>query len=38
MPTRIVLRFKDGSSLMLDPASATAVEIHRIADRWLTGR
>ncbi len=38
MPSRIVLRFTDGSSLVLDPTSTTAIEIHRIADRWLTGR
>ena len=37
MPSRIVLRFRDGSSVILNPKCQAAVEMHRMADRWLTG-
>jgi hypothetical protein len=37
MPSRIVLRFRDGSSVILDPSCQAAADIHRIADRWLAG-
>jgi hypothetical protein len=38
MPARVVLRFRDGSSVMLDPQSPAALAMHGMADRWLTGR
>jgi hypothetical protein len=38
MPSRIVLRFNDGSSVILNPKCQAAIEMHRMADRWLTGR
>jgi hypothetical protein len=37
MPSRVDLRFRDGSTARLDPGSPIAIEIHQIADRWLTG-
>jgi hypothetical protein len=37
MPARVVLRFRDGSSEVLDPRSPEAVQLHILADRWLTG-
>jgi hypothetical protein len=37
MTSRIVLRFRDGSSVILDPKCQASADIHRIADRWLTG-
>jgi hypothetical protein len=38
MPYRVVLRFGDGSSEVLDPSSPVARELHALADQWLTGR
>jgi hypothetical protein len=38
MPYRVVLRFHDGSSQLLDPSSPVALELHALADQWLTGR
>jgi len=38
MPYRVLLRFRDGSSEVLDPNSPLAVEFHALADQWLTGR
>jgi hypothetical protein len=37
MPSRIVLRFHDGSSVILNPKCQAAGEMHRMADRWLKG-
>ena len=37
MPYRVLLRFRDGSSEILDPSSAIALEFHALADQWLAG-
>ncbi len=38
MRYRVLLRFRDGSSEVLDPTSPVALELHTLADEWLTGR
>jgi hypothetical protein len=37
MPSRIVIRFRDGSSVILNPKCQAAIEMHSMADRWLAG-
>jgi hypothetical protein len=37
IPYRVTLRFRDGSSEVLDPSSPVSIELHALADRWLTG-
>jgi hypothetical protein len=38
MPYRVVLRFRDGSDEVLNPTSTESIELHALADQWLTGR
>jgi hypothetical protein len=38
MPPQVMLRFRDGSSVILHPACGAAVEMQGVADRLRNGR